>query len=205
MKSCDERPPRRPQGRAPPAGGDLGAGRPLALALLELLRGDPRSAAARIGSVRHPRRVTERVVKRVLSSMVIVFSAKGEAGIGQAHQAAVHDTVGLLEEASEWPIAQFPLWLREWLADEVGQRLRKKRFFGGKQTAPGLLALRTSLLETRGGNAQTGSAPARPADPGQAGTAPARTRASRRADTRKAVRGIAQAKPAPGEGRPKRK
>jgi hypothetical protein len=172
---------------------------PLALAMLEVLRDELKSAAARIDSVRRPRRITERVVQRVLSSLVIVSSARDKGGIEGAREAALHDTVGLLEDASEWPMAQFPLWLREWLADEVDQRLHRKGFFGGKRTTPGLLALRRSLLETPGSDTKTGSAGA--ASEAAAGSAPAKTPASRRTDTRKAVRDLAQPEPAPDKRR----
>ncbi|MFF7566674.1 hypothetical protein ACFZB4_42815 [Streptomyces pseudovenezuelae] len=118
---------------------------PLALSVYEALSGRVPEAAARLSRTKDSGALSESVVKRLASGMIIVRAADAD-GIWRVREAATWDTLALIDEAKSWPLAELPLWLREWLWRDVEQRLKKGWLYGGKQTKAGLLCLRDSLL-----------------------------------------------------------
>ena len=113
----------------------------LTLAMIEAWRNQSREAAARLLRMPRTRRVPNRVVKRILAGHVIVEAVVQEGNLSQIRKAWVEDILGLLNEAQEWSIEEFPLWLREWVQDDIKQHLRGRFFWEDKEIASALQEL----------------------------------------------------------------
>jgi hypothetical protein len=115
---------------------------PLAVSMLEGLRKQLPEAAIRLVTRRQTRSVSGRIVKRVLSGRIVVEDAAQEMGFRRSREIALRDVVELLNEARGWPFTKFPMWLREWLNDDITLRLQQPiRRWAGKDVEAALLDL----------------------------------------------------------------
>jgi hypothetical protein len=118
---------------------------PLALAMFQEMNKKFPQAATHLLAMRRPRRLPERIVKRVLTGHVIVMAAVQEGNWSHLREAAAKDVLGLLKEAQNWPLTQLPLWLREWLQHDIDQRLQQAFLREGKKTKSALRKLQRFL------------------------------------------------------------
>ena len=119
---------------------------PLALATFETLSKKLSEAAERLLAMQRIRRLPERIVKRIVAGHVVVEDANQQGDFDRLRMVAVQDIVGLLNEAQNWRVTTLPTWLRVWLQDDIDQRLREVRFWGGKEIEPALQELHRFLV-----------------------------------------------------------
>lgn len=115
----------------------------LALSALEGMTGQLRESSIRLLAARKPRQLSERVVYRIVSGHVVLQAVKGK-DFSKVRDLMRMEIIGLLVEAQGWPIERMPLWLREWLQEDIKGRLPDIRIVGRK-TRKELLELYRTL------------------------------------------------------------
>jgi hypothetical protein len=116
---------------------------PLALSTLEGLTGQLRESAIRLLLKSRPRQLPERVVYRIVAGHT-ALQAADEKDFAKFRDLMRMESFGLLVEAQKWPIEKMPLWLREWVQEDIRGRLRGARIVG-KKTRKALLELDRTL------------------------------------------------------------